>query len=94
MIEAYKYLTGKYSVDAEYIKLDNTNTRGHKYKLKNVRTDKSIRQQYFSYRIVNAWNGLPSEVVEAQSLNAFKARLDKHWRQFRYCKHSTSLVPR
>ena len=88
MIETYKHLTGKYSVDAKYIKLDDTTTRGHKYKLKKKRTNKSIRQQYFSCCIVNAWDGLPSEVVEAPSLNAFKARLDKHWRHFRYCKHS------
>ena len=31
MIETYKHLTGKYSVDTEHIKLDDTNTRGHKY---------------------------------------------------------------
>ena len=87
MIETYKHLTGKYSVDADYLRLDDTNTRGHRYKLKKERTNKSVRQQFYSYRIVNAWNGLPSEVVEAPSLNAFKARLDKHWRQYRYCKH-------
>ena len=39
-------------------------------------------------RIVNAWNGLPSEVVDVRSLTAFKVRLDKHWRQFIYCKHA------
>jgi len=33
----------------------------------------------FSARIVNIWNSLPNSVVEACSVNAFKARLDKVW---------------
>jgi len=28
-------------------------------------------------RIVNIWNSLPNSVVDANSVNAFKARLDK-----------------
>ena len=27
----------------------------------------------------NIWNSLPNEVVEANTVNAFKYRLDKHW---------------
>ena len=52
-----------------------------RYNLRKERRNMSVRQQYYSYHIVNAWNGLPSEVVEAPSLNVFKARLDIH------CKH-------
>jgi len=29
--------------------------------------------------VVNIWNSLPNEVVEADTVNAFKYRLDKHW---------------
>ena len=87
MIETYKYLTGKYSVEADYLKIDDTNTRGHRFKLKKGRTNESIMQQFYSYCIINAWNGLPPEVVDAPPLNAFKVRLDKHWTQYKYCKH-------
>ena len=35
-----------------------------------------IRKKYFTRRVVNHWNALPREIVEAPSLKAFKARLD------------------
>ena len=87
MMETYKHLTGKYSVDADYLKLDDTNTRGLGYKPRKERTNKSVRHQYYSYRFANSWNGLPSEDVDPPPLNAFRTRLDKHWRKYRYCKH-------
>jgi len=34
---------------------------------------------FFSARIVNIWNNLPNSVVDACTINAFKARLDKFW---------------
>jgi len=88
VIEAYKHMHNKYTVDANYIKLDESNTRGHKYKIKKERTSKNIRQQFFSNRIANTWNMLPADIVEAPSLNALKARLDKYWRQYKYSQHS------
>ena len=33
----------------------------------------------FTARIVNIWNSLPNSVVDATSVNAFRARLDKFW---------------
>ena len=33
----------------------------------------------FCARIVNIWNSLPNSVVDACTVNAFKARLDKFW---------------
>jgi len=41
------------------------------------RSNLEIRSNFFSQRVVNIWNNLPSEVKEAPSLTAFKARLDK-----------------
>jgi len=29
--------------------------------------------------VVNIWNSLPDSVVDADTLNTFKSRLDKHW---------------
>jgi len=34
-------------------------------------------ETFFTARIVNIWNSLPNSVVDANSVNAFKARLDK-----------------
>ena len=35
-----------------------------------------IRRNLFTQRVVMHWNRLPKEVVDAPSLEAFKARLD------------------
>ena len=33
----------------------------------------------FCSRVVNMWNSLPDSVVDADTLNTLKSRLDKHW---------------
>ena len=35
-----------------------------------------IRSKFITQRVVTKWNRLPKEVVDAPSLEAFKARLD------------------
>ena len=35
-----------------------------------------IKKKFFTQRVVTPWNRLPKEVVDAPSLEAFKARLD------------------
>ena len=89
VIEMYKHTHGKYTVVADYIKMDtDPRSRGHKYKLKKQRATKTIRQQYFSNRVTNTWNMLPADVVDAPSFNSFKARIDKHWRKYKYSLRS------
>ena len=88
MIELFKHITGIYRVDADYIKLDNSITRGHDKRLKKQRASKIVRQNFLTFRATNTWNSLPQEVVAAPTLNAFKARLDKHWTKFRFSLQS------
>ena len=86
MIECYKYLTEIYKTEDELLELDkSSNTRGHCLKLKKLAASRASRANFFSRRITNAWNRLPSGVVTAPSLNSFKNRLDKHWQDYWYC---------
>jgi len=54
-------------------------TRGNKYKLSNHRFHYDLRKYYFSARIVNIWNSLPNHVVDVNTVNLFKTRLERFW---------------
>ena len=89
MIECFKYLTGIYKTNSDILQRDlRTQTRGHSLKLKKPQVSSAVRQNFFSVRVVNAWNSLTEQVVSAPTLNAFKNRLDKLWRSFKFSQDS------
>ena len=52
-----------------------TQTRGHQFKLVPLYSQLNVRFHSFANRVVNAWNNLPSHVVSATTVSAFRAKL-------------------
>lgn len=57
-------------------------TRGHPFKLFKKRARLNVRANSFNIRVIDNWNNLPSSVVLAPSVNAFKNRLNKYWQRY------------
>ena len=71
-------------VSNNLLERDAKSTRGYKYKLKKSRCYTSLRQHFLSFRVVDSWNSLLSNVVETPSLQAFKNRLDFDWSELKF----------
>ena len=77
LIEVFQYLKGAYKQewDQLFAQSDSDRQAGMALKYKGrFRLDN--RQRFFTRRVMRQWNRLPREVVNAPSLEAFKARLN------------------
>jgi len=81
MIEFFKIVDDFYHLEAA-VKLNFnkfSTARGNKYKLHKSWCHYNMRKYSFSSRVVNMWNSLPNDVLEADTINTFKNHLDKYW---------------
>ena len=86
MIQVYKIMTGMDRIDAKdlFPPPPKLGTKGHDEKIFVRRPRLDIRKYSFCYRIVQDWNSLPQHVIEAETLNQFKARIDRYWHGERF----------
>ena len=86
MIEMYKRLNDCYDEEFPWVKIDNNpkGLRGTELKIVKERKTNAAKRNAFSVRAVNDWLSLPDHVVNAPSVNAFKARIDRHWEKSQY----------
>ena len=87
MILMYKIVNGLAGIDMNIFTFTDAfpYTTGHRYKLYKYPwpVHYNTRANFFSCRII-MWNSLPSDVVEAPTIIAFKSHLDSHWNNFIY----------
>ena len=64
----------------DFFQMSHLRTRGHQFKSFKEHAKKLTRINTFSRRIVNDWNVLSPDIVNAPSIISFKSKLDEHWR--------------
>ena len=79
-IEVFKIVNGYEDVDRNmFFKLkEGSRTRGHKAALVKEQCMLDMRKYSFSQRVINEWNKLPNDCVNANSANMFKNRIDRY----------------
>merc|ERR1712035_61123 len=78
-INMYRCLTGKQFIDKEdFVRLAKGRTRGHKLKIQKTKGKKDVEKYSIPNRVVEMWNKLPPEVVEAKNIGDFMNKYDEH----------------
>ena len=85
MIETFKIIQGFERVDPGYffqmrrdvVGRDEGVERGHHLRIFKKRTRTEKYRKFFNNRVVDLWNSLPEDVVDATSINSFKNKYDK-----------------
>ena len=81
MIQVYKIAHNYYdkaSVESLFDFSTNKRLRGHNFKIVKTFTNKSKYHKFFTNRVVNRWNTLPTHIVNSKTINDFKNNFDKY----------------
>ena len=76
LIQVFKIVKGIDDIPIDdFFQISESTTRGHSHKIFKPQSQKSIRLNSFSVRIVEDWNSLPEEVVAVVTVLQFKIGL-------------------
>ena len=79
LVECHKLIHGSVRCTcSEQLEQSRSNTRGHPYKVRPHTSTLEVRVHFFTERVVNVWNALPSEIATITTLTRFKFELRKH----------------
>ena len=84
LLEVFKIMKGMEGLDRDHFFKDAVEgresgivTRGHSMKLYKKRVRLEVGRWSFGNRVVERWNSLPEDVVEEETVNGFKGKLDR-----------------
>ena len=68
-----------------FTRVDNSHNRvtrlaADPYNLVKKRANNELYKNFFSRRVIDSWNNLPSDIKSARNINIFKAMYKKHTR--------------
>ena len=87
LIETYKICNNIYDPATtsnlfDFNSFDKTRSNG--LKITKITTNHNQFQQFFTNRVINLWNNLPSHVAKSKTTNAFKNSIDKIFKEYLY----------
>jgi hypothetical protein len=85
LIETYKFTHGLYKCNSPLELCTQSVTRGHQYKLVKHYSRTNLRQHFFANRVVDNWNALDNDTVNASTLNSFKNKIDRIFKDYTFC---------
>ena len=79
LLEVFKISKGYEGINGDcFFRIQCAKTRGHSMKLYKDRVNRDVLKYSFGDRVIDQWNYLPEEVINATSRNMFENRLNKY----------------
>ena len=77
--ETFKIYNDNYRLDSRnfFKKSTDMSTRGHEHKLAKSYSRTDIRKHFFTNRVIDNWNSLSNDIVNANNISQFKERLEQ-----------------
>ena len=86
LIETYNVCNKIYDsvTTCDMFEMSTNNTRSNGLKIKKINCEHEFFKKFFTNRVINVWNRLPTHVASADSVNMFKNSFDKLHRELMY----------